>query len=160
MVKLFHKAGHILSYDQILHVDTGLAESVLNTLDEETGAAIPPNLVQGSFVHFSADNIDILDETMHGKDTFHATQIAAWQRGARMLLLSDLHPSKERTLKVPQSMDKIDSIVVRKSNPPFIRAVKTTWYDPAQDDEEHREAARATDLAFNMLRYQGVTKNG
>ena len=57
-------------------------------------------------------------------------------------------------------MDKIDSILVRKSNPPFIRAVKMTWYDPAQDDEEHREAARATDLAFNMLRHQGVTKNG
>ena len=52
LVKLFHKAGHILSYDQILQVDTGLAESVLNTLDEETGAVIPPNLVQGSFIHF------------------------------------------------------------------------------------------------------------
>ena len=77
-----------------------------------------------------------------------------------MLLLNYLHPSKERTLKVPQSMDKIDSVMVRKSNPPFIRAVKTTWYDPAQNDEEHREAARATDLAFNMLRHQGVTKNG
>ena len=160
LVKLFHKAGHILSYDQILQVDTGLAESVLNTLDEETGAVIPPNLVQGSFVHFSADNIDILDETMDGKNTFYATQVATWQRGARMSLLNDLHPSKERTLKVPQSMDKIDSVVVRKSNPPFIRAVKTTWYDPAQNDEEHREAARATDLAFNMLRHQGVTKNG
>ena len=30
LVNLFHKAGHILSYDQILQVDTGLAESVLN----------------------------------------------------------------------------------------------------------------------------------
>ena len=36
LVKLFHKAGHILSYDQILQVDTGLAESVLKTFDEES----------------------------------------------------------------------------------------------------------------------------
>ena len=57
-------------------------------------------------------------------------------------------------------MDKIDSIVVRKSNPPCMRAVRMTWYDPAQDDDEHREVARATDLAFKMLRHQGVTKNG
>jgi hypothetical protein len=77
LVKLFHKAGHILSYDQILQLDTGLAESVLNTLDEKSGTVISPNLVQGNFVHFSADNIYILDETLDGKNTFHATQIAA-----------------------------------------------------------------------------------
>ena len=82
LVKLFSKAGHILSYDQILQVDTSLGESVLKTLDPDTGGVIPPNLVREKFVHFSADNIDILDETMDGKNTFHATKIAAWKRGA------------------------------------------------------------------------------
>ena len=79
-LKLFHKAGHILSYDQILQLDTGLAESVLNTLDGKSGTVIPPNLVQGNFVH-------ILDETLDGRNTFHATQVAAWQRGAENLSL-------------------------------------------------------------------------
>ena len=30
---------------------------------------------------FSNDNIDILDASLDGKDTFHATQVAEWQRG-------------------------------------------------------------------------------
>ena len=62
LVRLFSQAGHILNYDQILQVDTGLAESVLGSLDPHTGSVIPPNLVRGKFVHFSADNIDILGD--------------------------------------------------------------------------------------------------
>ena len=67
LVKHFHKAGLILSYEQILRVVAGLAESVLKSLDDESGTIIPPNLKRGNFVHFSADNIDILDDTMDGK---------------------------------------------------------------------------------------------
>ena len=161
LVKLFHKAGHILSYDQILQVDTGLAESVLNSLDEESGTVIAPNLVQGNFVHLSADNIDILDETMDGKNMFHARQIAAWQRGTEdMSLLYGVSPSKKRSLKVPESIDKIERIVIRRSNPVFIKAVKTTWYDQAEDNKGVKQAARETDLAFNMLRCEGVIRGG
>ena len=120
LVKLFHKAGHIMSYDQILQVDTGLPESVLNSLDEESGTVIAPNLVQGNFVHFSDDNIYILDEIMDGKNTFHVTQIAACQRGTEdMSLLHGVSPSKQRRLKIPESIDKIKRIVVRKSNPAY-----------------------------------------
>ena len=50
-------------------------------MNYENGAVIPSNLMHGKFVHFSADNIDINDATLDGKNTFHATQIAAWQRG-------------------------------------------------------------------------------
>ena len=77
LVKLFNKAGHGLSYDQILQVDTSLADSVLRSLDPNTGIVMPPNLVREKFVYFSADNIDILDETMDGKNIFHTTQITA-----------------------------------------------------------------------------------
>jgi hypothetical protein len=107
LVDLFHKAGHILSYDQILQVDTGLAESVLSSLDPGTGTVVPPNLKQGNFIHFSADNIDILDETMDGKNTFHATQIAAWQHGYdNVSLLEGVGPSKKQILDVPESIDR------------------------------------------------------
>jgi hypothetical protein len=72
--------------------------------------------VQGDFVHFSADNIDILDETLDGKNTFHATQIAAWQRGAEnSSLLDGVNPSIKRSLNIPESMDKIETIVARKA---------------------------------------------
>ena len=80
--RFFNKAGHILSYDQILQVDTSLAESTLKSLDPETGSVMPPNVLPGKFVHFVADNIDILDEKLDGENTFHDTEIAAWQKGA------------------------------------------------------------------------------
>ena len=61
LVNLFYKAGQIVSYGRILSIDTGMAESTLKSVDKDTGAVVPPNLVPGRFVHFSADNIDIND---------------------------------------------------------------------------------------------------
>ena len=118
LVKLFNKAGHILSFNKILQVDTSLAESILKSLDPETGSVMPPNLLPGKFVHFSADNIDILDEMMDSKNTFHATQIAAWQRGAESTLtLENLKPSPKHSLNVPESMEKIYPVAVKRSSP-------------------------------------------
>jgi hypothetical protein len=80
LVNLFHKAVHCLSYQQILQVDTALAEHTLESLDSDSCAVIPPGLDKSNFIYVTADNIDILDETLDGKNTFHATQMAAWQR--------------------------------------------------------------------------------
>jgi len=80
LVNLFHKAGHIMSYHDILKLDTSLAQNTLNSMDPSE-AVLPPNLVRNRFVHFSADNIDINECSLDGKNSFHATQVAAWQRG-------------------------------------------------------------------------------
>ena len=72
---MLHNAGHCLSYKQLLTVTTGLAEAVLSSSDETTGATVPPNLVPGKFVHFAVDNIDILDESLDGSNTVHAPQV-------------------------------------------------------------------------------------
>ena len=47
-------------------------------MNKETGTVLPQNIVNGRFVHFSADNIDILDQTLDGKDTFHVTPMTAY----------------------------------------------------------------------------------
>ena len=73
-MQLFHNAGHIISYNDIPRIDTTLSEHTLKSMDLETGAVIPPNLCKERFVHFTADNIDINDSTLDGKNTFHATQ--------------------------------------------------------------------------------------
>ena len=41
-----------------------VAESVLKTLDSDTDSVMPANVVREKFIHFSADNIGILDETV------------------------------------------------------------------------------------------------
>lgn len=66
----------------MMKVDNAL-ESTLKSMDPATGAIIPPNMVANRFIHYTADNIDILDESLDGKNTFHATQMAAWQRGKK-----------------------------------------------------------------------------
>ena len=81
LVQLFYRAGHVISYSNILQVDTALAESTSTRMNPLTGAVVPPNLVQDRFIHFTCDNIDINDANLDGKNTFHATQVAAWQRG-------------------------------------------------------------------------------
>ena len=66
-----------------------------------------PALVHGKFVHFSADNIDINDVNLDGKNIFHGTQMAAWERGpARDVILDDQKPStRYYVLHVPEAMD-------------------------------------------------------
>ena len=55
LVKLFNKAGHCLSYEQVLQIDTSLAESTLKSLDHATSAIIPPNIMANKFIHNTCD---------------------------------------------------------------------------------------------------------
>lgn len=104
--------------------------------------------------------MNTLDKTIDGKNTFHATQIAAWQRGQESVsLLGSLKASKQRTLDVPKSIDRIEQTEVKTSNPVFLKAIKTTWFESADCDKEEC-FAQATDLAFNILRYSGIIKSG
>ena len=52
----------------------------MDDLENNEYVPIPTNLNRNSFFQFAADNIDILEETLDGKDTFHATQMVVFQR--------------------------------------------------------------------------------
>jgi len=107
-VQLFHHAGHIIGSDNVLQVDIALAEHTLKSMNNITGAVTPPNFVPDRFVHFTCDNIDINDSSLYGKDSFHATQIAAWQRGPESDMgFKNLRPSKKTTLEVPAVMEEL-----------------------------------------------------
>ena len=92
-VNLFNRVGHCLSYNQVRPIDTSLAQQTLQTLDKVTEAVTPPNLLAGlppehsqvskrsPILQVTADNIDILTDTLDGKNTFHGTQMVAFQRG-------------------------------------------------------------------------------
>ena len=64
LVQLFQEAGHTISYRDILRMDTALANETLKTMDDTNGSVLPPNLIPGKFVHFTADNIDINDSRL------------------------------------------------------------------------------------------------
>lgn len=119
LVGLFNSAGHCISYRQLMTVDTALAETTLKSLDRSTGAVIPPNLIPSDpektgevtdrLVHVTADNIDILNDTLDGKNTFHATQMVAFQRGGATTddILKEMKPSRVRSLSAPSELGSI-----------------------------------------------------
>ena len=153
LVELFYNAGHIISYSQILKYDTAMAEDTFKNLDPQSGAVVPKNLVSGRFVHFSGDNIDIDDSTLNGKNTFHATQLAAWQRGpAEASALNGIEPSIKTTLSIPPALEKIQQPNLTKGaiNPDFGN-VKLVWFKREQS-ASLLDSCKALDLAFLLSR--------
>ena len=73
LVEMFHSAGHTISYRDVRRVDTALAKHTLSTRNTRNGTVIPVNLVEGRFIHFTADNPDINEGTLDGQNAFHAT---------------------------------------------------------------------------------------
>lgn len=159
LVQLLNKAGHCLSYEQVLQVDTSLAESTLKSMDQATGAIIPPNIEVNKFIHYTTDNIDILDETLDGKNTFHATQMAMWQRGQKAdAELQMLEPSTRHTLIVPDVLEKLYPININNatSEPLFTVRVDKGWF--TKGDSDCVKQARATDMAFHLRRQDSDKK--
>ena len=77
LVDLFHAAGHVIGMDTIRQLETTIHTTqphvyILNEL-----VPCSPNRI----VLASCDNIDVLEETIDGKNTFHCTQMMLWQRG-------------------------------------------------------------------------------
>lgn len=155
LVQLFHKAGHTISYRDVLRMDTALAKDTLKTMDETNGSVVPPNLVPGKFVHFTADNIDINDSSLDGKNTFHATQYAAWQRGPpASLLLENIEPQKNTKLEVPKVMETLipANIINNKTEPQFENDVKKEWFNTTVSECPAALKAKATDRTFILTR--------
>ena len=84
LVELFHAADHTIGMDTIRRIDTTIASDILARYDKNGNVYIPNELVPYSpnrIVVASCDNIDVLEETIDGKNTFHCTQMMLWQRG-------------------------------------------------------------------------------
>ena len=149
-LQLFHNAGHIISHDSVLQVDSAMAESTVKYMNINTGAVITPNLLNNRFVYFSCDNIAISDSSLDGKDTFHATQVAAWQRGAPSHMgFRDLRPSSTTTLKVAEVMEVVLSskVTIGRVEPLLSPHMKVDWFNKSADTTVVRNA-EACDMAF------------
>ena len=72
-INLVHAAGHCISYDQVRRIDTSVAKLELQSFVDNDNVSVPLNIEPTKFFQFSADNIDIIEETLDGKGIFHAT---------------------------------------------------------------------------------------
>lgn len=71
VIKLLNRYGHGISYDQVLQIETRLAEEQLKT--EVNGVVLPKIIQPNVFSTFCWDNIDLIEETLSGQGTTHCT---------------------------------------------------------------------------------------
>ena len=83
LVNYLHANGDSISYDMVERIITSIADKQLSRYADNDNTFIPQNMVPGRFVQFSADNFDLMEETLDGKGTFHVTQMVAFQRGPK-----------------------------------------------------------------------------
>lgn len=153
LVNMFHQAGHVMSYREVLKLDTVLAKNTLQSMGHD-GAVVPQNLVKGRFVHFSADNVDINECTLDGKGTFHATQVAAWQRGPpEGDLLSRIDIFSTGPLDIPRSMNDIIPTTNRGiTEHPYSGVLAASCFTQPPEQCPAAQKAHATDMAYFLSR--------
>ncbi len=158
LVKLLHNAGHCIPYDQVRRVDTTLAERELENYSTNGNVPVPSNLTPRQFVHFAADNIDIIEETLDGKGTFHATQMVAYQHPSETNKpegdIKSLPIGDDKCLKVPHDFQELcdPPHSATRPNPTYAaEQVKQEWFD-ADTYSEVRNEADAKDLAWALCR--------
>ena len=78
LVDLLHKAGHIQLRQANPQVGPLKSARYSLFLKEINGTVFLTDLDADNFMQFTANNIDINDSLLGGKDTFHATQVPGW----------------------------------------------------------------------------------
>lgn len=120
-------------------------------MDPDTRTVVLPNFVSGRFTHFTSDNIAINDSNFDGKNSFHATQVAAWQRGPESDMgMELLRPSKNTTLDVPDVLADVVSAQVGEKKVEPTAFVDKNWFVNTECGEEIEAVAK--DTAFFVKR--------
>ena len=63
----------------MLRIDTSIANTIIQNATED-GVIIPCNIISGTFVQAAADNNDLTESTLDGKNTTHGTTMVLYQK--------------------------------------------------------------------------------
>ena len=134
LITLLNRMGHCSSYEEIAQVETSLANESLARSDY-SGVLIPTNINPGAFIQMAADNNDINEETIDGKNTTHATTLAIYQRQqygpmpARVVRAN--HSKRRRSLDSTRELVVIEDVNVGGRRPnlaDFVGKDVITWF--------------------------------
>ena len=159
LVELLHKARQTISYKQCIKADTALSEDSLKSIDSDTGAVIPNNMVHGRALQFGQDNIDCSKESAIAGHSagYHGTQMVAYQPGPKLEVdISEIKFSS-RPLQVPDAVHRVQELNIPiVKEPPFVLTENDV--DIILDQESTGPgkqafcAAKNKDVAFNIYR--------
>lgn len=174
LITLFNSAGHCLPYSKVLQIDNTLADLTLRTLDHSTGAVVPPHFQPATSIgqdesqlpepilQITADNIDIIADTLDGKKSFHGTQVVAFQRGASSSasILDKIEIKNKVAFRIPAVLNQLPPDPILPSFlPTFSKPINTNWYRKHADVPKSMEHAKATDMTFLLCRQNEAEKN-
>ena len=84
--KKIHAAGHTVGIYTLRRIDSSIGNDILRRYEQNGYIYIPTGISpytpgRTCILLSSFDNIDVLEETIDGKHTFHVTQCVLWQHG-------------------------------------------------------------------------------
>ena len=162
LVQLLHLAGISISYESVLQVDTSLVASVLERYEKNGHIFIPSNIINlrlPGYIRFANDNIDINEETLDRKGTFHASQFA--------MFLSPVADDEEqpmnvkfkpdRKAKVPQEFQHLKEAGTgtRQPEPVFVGELTIDMFKP---NENVKKTAQVLDTLWLFTRSANTSK--
>ena len=155
VITLLNKMGHCCSYDELRAADTSIAAEVLAKADEY-GTVVPSNIAPGPFLQLAADNTDINEETLDGKNTTRATSMVVFQRRPYgpeppPVQLAN-HNDRKRSLPAGGRIYERQECSAIGRQPQVIfytGQVKQEWF---KEDNELFEAARCADEVWKVMR--------
>ena len=71
--------AYCCSYDELRATDTSIAAEILAKADEYD-IVVPTNKAPSQFLQLAAENTDVNEETLDGKNTTHAASMVVFQR--------------------------------------------------------------------------------
>ena len=155
LITLLNKMGHCSSYDEMRAIDTSAALEVLAKANE-FGTVIPSNISPGPFIQIAADNNDLNEETLDGKNTTHATTMVVYQRKAFGPDLPPAplvdHTTKRRSLQSTSSIYDIQECYAHGRRPAvsaYVNQVENKWFE---DGKECFIDASRSDEVWRLMR--------
>lgn len=176
LINLFNSAGHCVTYSKVLQIDNTLADLTLSTIDHTTGSVVPPHfqsaeiikhenqqLLHEPILQITADNIDIIADTLDGKNSFHGTQVVAFQRGASSSsasILSEIEMKPKVAFRIPAVLSRIPpEPTLPPFSPNFAKPIITDWYKRDVNVTESVKNAKAMDMSFLICRQNELESN-
>ena len=158
LVQLLHAAGHSISYESVLRTDTAIANEAVKQYFDNGRVFIPQNFVNvklPGYIMYANDNIDINEETLDGKGTFHASQTAAFRRSEPQEEIPKvkLKSGRAKSLSIPSGMFELKDAKMESQKPPpkFHGPVTPEMYDA---DTQLTKQSKNQDLAWILSRQQ------
>ena len=155
VIQLLHAAGHSISYDKVLRVDTSLGNSALASYEED-GVFIPRAFKEvplNGYVKYGNDNVDKNIDTLDGKGSFHGSQTVAFCRSVPNHKPPGIHVEMKqaRKLTIPPDFQQMKHVDIGNVKPKvaFAENVNLEWYT---FDEELKKTAESKDLAWVLSR--------